>query len=447
MAKSQEIAEKTTSLPNTLSSSTVLSGFKKTLKIHKYFVLVFAIGFLLRIPFILFPPSSMGRYRGDVKLYVRRSKSILEGKVPYRDFWDTKPPLWSYSLAAWFKLIGQDPSQNGVRAFILIFCILDILIIYLLAKNLFSQREGIIAALFFALNPLDIFSSMMFIRYDAVPLFFALLSFYFLQKWRWKLSALILGMGIMFKYITALIFVPYLIYVWKNSEKESPTCSSNFLRNKAVWSYFLIVVGFCFAVVLPFILMAWDNYYSSTLDFVHRPKPRISIYGFIAHAYSYYHPGSDWIFELAKIAFLIVLVFLLLITKRVLNKSEHLENITFVYLAFLWSALYISLSISANPPYFEHLMPWLAILVARYSTQIKINKVFDKVLIASWIIPPAIILAYLCRWNHFYLYPKSIFYIAYAIGVLLLDIPLFYTFFKYYTLLDILAQKKFKYLR
>ncbi|MFX0163085.1 MAG: hypothetical protein ACFE68_07140, partial [Candidatus Hodarchaeota archaeon] len=248
-------------------------------------------------------------------------------------------------------------------------------------------------------------------------------------------------MGIMFKYITALIFVPYLIYVWKNSEKENPTSSSNFLRNKAVWSYFLIVVGFCFAIALPFIIIAWDNYYTYTTLFVRDPKARISIYGFIAHAYSYYHPGSDWIFELGKIAFLIVLILLLVITKKILNKKEKLENITFVYIAFLWSALYISLSISANPPYFEHLMPWLAILVARYSTQIKINKTFDKVLIASWIIPAAIIFAYLCRWNHFYLYPKSVFYTAYAIGVLSLDIPLFYTFFKYHSLLDALAQK------
>ncbi len=443
MAKSQEIAEKTTRLPNPLSSSTVLSGFKKTLKIHKYFVLVFAIGFLLRIPFILFPPSSMGRYRGDVKLYVRRSKSILEGKVPYRDFWDIQPPLWSYSLAAWFKLIGQDPSQNGVRAFIFIFCMLDILIIYLLAKNLFSQREGIIAALFFAVNPLDIFSSMMFIRYDAVPLFFALLSFYFLQKWRWKLSALILGIGIMFKYITALIFVPYLIYVWKNSEKESSKNSLSFLRNKIVWAYFLTVIGFCFAIALPFIIMAWDNYYSYTTLFARDLKARISIYGFIAHAYNYYHPGSDWIFELGRIAFIIILGFLLIITKKVLSKREGLDNITFVYLAFLWSALYISLSISANPPYFEHLMPWLGILVARYITQININKIFDMVIIASLIVPAAIVFAYLCRWNHFYLYPKSTFYIVYAFGVLSLDIPLFYTFFKYYSKLDILAQKNF----
>ena len=132
--------------------------------------------------------------------------------------------------------------------------------------------------------------------------------------------------------------------------------------------------------------------------------------------------------------------------KKILNKRETLENITFVYLAFLWSALYTSLSISANPPYFEHLMPWLGILVARYSTQIKINKIFGKLLIASWIIPAAIIFAYFCLWNHFYLYPKSIFYIAYAIGVLFLDIPLFYAFFKYYSKLDVLAQKKFKHL-
>jgi len=439
MVKSQEIIGERTSVPKKLDFSTVLNGFKKTLKIHRYFIIIFLIGFLLRVLFVLFPPSSMGRYRGDVKLYVKRSSAILEGEVPYRDFWESKPPFWSYSLAIWFKIIDQDPSQNGVRAFIFIFCMLDILIIYLIAKNLFSQREAIIAALFFAINPLDIFCSMIIIRYDAVPLFFALLSFYFLEKGRWKLSALILGVGIMFKYITALILVPYLIYLWKNSEKGNS--NNNFLHYRVVF-YFLIVGGFCFVVIFPFILMAWNNYFSYTLDFIHDPKPRISIYGFIAHVYSYYYPGSNWIFELGKIAFLIVLILLLVVTKKILSKGKTFENITFVYLAFLWSAFYISVSISANPPYFEHLMPWLGILVARYSTQIKINKFFDKLLIASWIIPGAIIFAYLCLWNHFYLYPKSVFYIVFAIGVLSLDIPLFYAFFKYYSILDTLVQKR-----
>jgi len=235
---------------------TVLGRLIEDLTVYQRLIVIVFLGFLLRVAILIFSIPGMTRFMGDTKAYVWRSKNILDGKVPYRDFKDTKPPLWSYSLALWFKLLGKEPTVTGVKAFILIFSMLNILLIYLIAQRLFSEKEALITALFFALNPLDIFNSMSFGRYDAVPLFFALLSFYYLQKMRWKLSALFLGIAIMFKYIVGLLLFPYIIYLFYQEKVEEEKKGielrslTAFMKEEKVWKYVFIVFSFCFIIAL-----------------------------------------------------------------------------------------------------------------------------------------------------------------------------------------------------
>jgi len=414
---------------------TVLGRLIEDLTVYQRLIVIVFLGFLLRVAILIFSIPGMTRFMGDTKAYVWRSKNILDGKVPYRDFKDTKPPLWSYSLALWFKLLGKEPTVTGVKAFILIFSMLNILLIYLIAQRLFSEKEALITALFFALNPLDIFNSMSFGRYDAVPLFFALLSFYYLQKMRWKLSALFLGIAIMFKYIVGLLLFPYIIYLFYQEKVEEEKKGielrslTAFMKEEKVWKYVFIVFSFCFIIALPFLLIDWYDYLYYTLDFAHGPRPGISIYGVISHALIYYHPEMDWIRGLGPIEILLEFSLLVFVTKKVLKGQKNLENTKFVFLAFLWSVLLISLSMTVGPQYFEYSMPWLGMLFAKYLYSS--NKSL-RLIISTMLIPPAVVLSYLLYSNHFEISSKGLYYVWYGLGVIFLDLLVFYALIKYY---------------
>lgn len=428
------------------------NNLRNVFKTHNYFILIFIIGFLLRIPFFFY--SILEIETTDSQLYVDRANAILDGKVPYRDFRDIHPPLWSYTLALWFKLIGRDPSVDGVKAFIFIFSMLNILAIYVITKSIFSQREAIIAALFLAINPLDIINSMSWGHFDAVPVFFILLSFYFLQKDKWRASALILGVAIMFKYIAALVFMPYLIYIWKKNRIEQPSFYREILSSKPLMHYLYTVIGFCIIVTLPFWILDARSFIRYGLTFALEARPRVTVYGFFAHLFSHYYPESVgsvskdkyWknydltiVRQLGPIEYFLKISVLLIATKKFLSRKDKLKEIEFVFLAFLWTLLFTALSMTALPQYFMYSMPWLGILVAWYSIQygmVNPRKSFNLLLfITSWLIPATLILAQLTYKNYFELSPTRVYYLGYAIGVAAFNISLYYAFIKYYYLL------------
>ena len=437
--KSSEMVEETTHTPKISWLSTLLGRFKNVLTVYQRLILIIVIGFLLRVSmFIIWIPGTRV-YMGDPYRYLARTESILDGDIPYRDFTDTKPPLWSYSLALWFKLLGKEPTITGIKVFILIFSMLDILLIYLIVQKLFSEKEALITALFFALNPLDIFNSMICGRYDAVPLFFLLLSFYYLQKMKWKLSALFLGIAIMFKYVAGLFIIPYTIYLHyqRKTEKENKGRKARpliaFIKDKNVLGYVLLVFSICFVISLPFLIIDWHDYFYNTLDFAHSPRPGISLYGVFSHALIYYHPELDGIRDFGTIELLLEFGLLLYVTKMVLKEKKSLENTEFVFIAFLWTTLIISLSMTAKPQYFEYSMPWIGILLAKsYQKNTQNPNRHTLLIVSTAFIPLAVVLSYMLYANYFELSPASLYYTGYALGVIFLDLLIFYVLIKFY---------------
>ena len=439
MSKSHEMTSETSHSQKIHVFTSLLDRIKNLLTVYRHLIVIFVLGFLLRASmFIIWIPGTRV-YMGDPYLYIARSNRILDGDIPYHDFSDTKPPLWSYSLALWFKLLGKEPTITGIKVFIFIFSMLDILLIYIITKKLFSEKEALIAALFFALNPLDIFNSMICGRYDAVPLFFLLLSFYYLQKMKWKLSAFFLAVGVMFKYTAGLLIFPYAIYLHyreKEEDKHKNRLSMPIIslkKDKKVWKYFITAFSLCFIISLPFLIINWHDYFYYTLDFARSPRPSISIYGVLSHALIYYHPEYDWVRDFGPIEFLLEFTLLVLITKKILKGKKSLENIEFVLIAFLWSVLLISISMTAKSQYFEYSMPWLGILFAKVY-QIKDHAPNKNLLliVSTAIIPLAVVLSHLLYSNYFELSPSSLYYVGYGLGVIFLDVLIFYELIKYY---------------
>jgi len=89
---------------------------------------------LIFSPFIDFDESGLGLM----------AKAILDGKIPYHDFFDHKPPFAYYSLAIFFKLFGISSQNILVMAFI--FDIALILSIFFLIRKLYDSKTALIAA-------------------------------------------------------------------------------------------------------------------------------------------------------------------------------------------------------------------------------------------------------------------------------------------------------------
>jgi 4-amino-4-deoxy-L-arabinose transferase-like glycosyltransferase len=99
------------------------------------FVIVFGL------PTIVIPLAT------DEVLFALGARTIIHGHQLYRDFWDIKPPL-IYLLYALPLSIAR-LHMEAVRVFDLLNTAAAMAGIYLLARRLFGERAGIIAALFY----------------------------------------------------------------------------------------------------------------------------------------------------------------------------------------------------------------------------------------------------------------------------------------------------------
>lgn len=105
-------------------------------------VLILAVVTLLALPVLTYP---LGRDQGE---FATIGRGLLEGRVPYRDLWNPKPPAVFYVYAAAMSVFGR--SSEALRA-------IDLLIVPVIGAALFwlgrrfaNRRVGLWAALVFA---------------------------------------------------------------------------------------------------------------------------------------------------------------------------------------------------------------------------------------------------------------------------------------------------------
>ncbi len=131
----------------------------------------------------------------------------------FKSFGDDKQPIPFYTVALSVKLLGL--SEFSTRLPFVIFGTLTVLVIFLLAKELFNVLTGFFAAFLLALSPYHIHFSR-FSHEGTLALFFfvlALLLFYLsFKKHRWwlVLSALSFGISII-SYHSAKVVVPPIL--------------------------------------------------------------------------------------------------------------------------------------------------------------------------------------------------------------------------------------------
>ena len=237
------------------------------IKIKKPFPLflsciIWVLFYIPYLPYHILHPDNAG--------YVLGTKMMVNGSVPYLDFWDNKPPLIYFLYKLLLKIFGQNnfPCINYVALF---FYITSTIFIYLIIKKLVSRHiaNAVVIAYPFIAN--------LFIGRDTINpnaeiymLSFALASLFFYFKFIDKkprlmlIPGLLLGVSTAFKqpsvfYFPVMILMLFiadkkaikknvyrLIYIFLSICGVWLATALYFYSKNALWDFWFSVFGFNF---------------------------------------------------------------------------------------------------------------------------------------------------------------------------------------------------------
>ncbi len=175
-------------------------------------ILIFSVALLLRL-LMLYQTQVIGV---DLERYVKRSSFMLEGQLPYRDFYGgNKPPLYEFMLFLMGGILTP-----GALQFRMVFSIFDALIpvaLFYICINRYDGRFGLASAMTYALFPVSIITVGLSGHYDSVVVLFSLVSILFLFRNRPNISGLSLGVAFALKIFPAVLLPFFLstLKTWK----------------------------------------------------------------------------------------------------------------------------------------------------------------------------------------------------------------------------------------
>jgi len=114
-----------------------------------YLIAILLLFVLLRLPTLYEP---FGRDQG---IFATVASGLLEGKMPYRDLWDHKPPGIYFLYALVFKLLGKE--MRSVALFDGLSTMFTILLLFKLSRELFDRRSAYLATIIFTVLSSGIF--------------------------------------------------------------------------------------------------------------------------------------------------------------------------------------------------------------------------------------------------------------------------------------------------
>ena len=219
----------------------MLSNVKKFIKKNKEFSLILAVALIARLVF-LFATNELW---WDSAVYIGMGKHIFSlGKL---GLWEHIRPFFVPFFLGIFWKLNLDVILAG-KILELIFSAGSIVLLYLIAKNIFNKRTALIAASIFS------FSSALFLMnfqlYTEIPAVFLILSgLYSYLKEKHLLAGLFLGFAFIAKFPAGIFFAILLVVILfsKNIKKISIFCAgfalvavSFFIINQIAYGSFLL---------------------------------------------------------------------------------------------------------------------------------------------------------------------------------------------------------------
>lgn len=322
----------------------------------KWIILIIILAAILR--FLL--ANNIG-FLGDEMVHGPHAIGILKTNVLSRM---TQSIVWFYLTDLAYKIFGVTGFSARFLSFF--FGVLCIPLVYLLGKEFYNERLGLVAAFLLAISAFTIRYTL--IEMDIAAVFFVLLAMLFFIKEAKKgrfsyLSMFFLGIGALMK-LSAFFFVPgFIIWFYLIQEKPKET----FKKSKKNFILFLIIALLMFAPIFA------HNY------FLYKDKGIVDVYfskffNINREVYAY-HAGIDLTFNLKDLflggpkmlwsltkldPLLIVLgiigMFLMFIKKEFKQKS-------ILFLSVIIPFLLLSISVLLQT-HFTIIMPFMAIFAA-----------------------------------------------------------------------------------
>jgi hypothetical protein len=272
---------------NTKKKTTVNYNAKEIIII---FCIVLFSG-IIRIPSLTQP---LGPDQGIMSVI---GEGILQGKLPYKDFWEMGSPAIFFTYALMFKIFGV--SMAAIPITDTLISMLTTFLIFLLANCIWNRKVGYSSALLFAFFSNGVrfgmhaggdiaFGTFWYIAQREtfmLPLIVA--SIYFIIRsergekysWRLVLSGFLSGLAFVYKFPAVLIFLCLLLYLNYGISTTNIQSKTQLLIKKNL----LLISGFILSLI-PFVLFF---YYKGALkemtDVIF--KYVSSVYGQLDHNY------------------------------------------------------------------------------------------------------------------------------------------------------------------
>ena len=246
---------------------------------------------LIRIPSLTQP---LGPDQGIMSVI---GEGILQGKLPYKDFWEMGSPAIFFTYALMFKIFGV--SMAAIPITDTLVSMLTTFLIFLLANSLWNKKAGYTSALLFAFFSNGVrfgmhaggdiaFGTFWYIAQREtfmLPLIVA--SIYFIiesergEKYSWKLilSGFLAGLAFVYKFPALLIFLCLLLYLNLGVLATDVQSKTLLLIKKNL----ILISGFILSLI-PFILFFYDKGAMTEMTDVIF-KYVFSVYGQLDHDY------------------------------------------------------------------------------------------------------------------------------------------------------------------
>ncbi|MBI2032597.1 MAG: glycosyltransferase family 39 protein, partial [Candidatus Levybacteria bacterium] len=178
-------------------------------------------------------------------------------------------PIYYYFMAPFLWLFGYNPV--GPAIMVAIFGVLTVLFIYIIGKEFFGAKAGIIAAALYAIAPFVILHSRSSWNPNVMP-FFSLVTLYSLYKAFEKnkkslflLSGFLFGICMQLHYLATFLGVVIFVYILFSGVYLEKLKNIKSLVVNTLKRYVLFVIGFLIGFS-PFILFEARHNFTNTLN-------------------------------------------------------------------------------------------------------------------------------------------------------------------------------------
>ena len=193
-----------------------------------YFILI--LSFIIRFIFLLLNPNYYNtHYEGNLPpehIYFKdyqvhdsqEYKALAINIIKKHKFsWDDEPvtfrtPFYPLFISLIFLIFGI--KDFPVMFFQVIFSTITVYILYLIAKKVYNEKVALISSILFALDPLSIFYSSLYMS-ETIFIFLFLVSIYFFVIKNYEISAIFLSLSSLTKPISLYSFLFFLPFIKK----------------------------------------------------------------------------------------------------------------------------------------------------------------------------------------------------------------------------------------